>query len=450
MSRIEFLRNSGYVAIRLFLGAGLAFLLSVVIARLLGPELTGKYAFLVTFSTTLGMIASLGMGPASIFLLGDPNTSKTSLVSTLFLSSVILSGIISILAFALIATVPPLKVGLNQLTDTKNVQVGLVVLFACVLSIYTNLVSTFQGSNQFKLHGLLTLVPAATTLCLTPLVLSQTHELLTPAFIIWGLGYFIALACSLVAALQRTNLFRMISEFNLGISKRLLKFGIVAHLGNISTHLNYRANFYLLGLLGTSKSLGYYAVAIPIAELIWFFSNSVSTVLFPYASSQQGSRSKEINITPLISRWVFLCSSLLATVFFILAEVIVGLAYGKDFLPAAEAIRFLLPGIALWSIVRVLSNDIAGRGRPAVNLAVSIGTLAIAILLNLILIPEFDLVGAALSTSISYVVCTAVVCVIYAKISGTQIHEMIIPQHSDFILLKKLIQRVSGGKSRHS
>jgi len=63
----------------------------------------------------------------------------------------------------------------------------------------------------------------------------------------------------------------------------------------------------------------------------------------------------------------------------------------------------LLPGVVLLGSAKILTNDIAGRGYPHYNSITAGLSLVVTIILNFILIPMMGVVGAALASTLSYV-----------------------------------------------
>lgn len=62
----------------------------------------------------------------------------------------------------------------------------------------------------------------------------------------------------------------------------------------------------------------------------------------------------------------------------------------------------LLPGVVLLGGAKVLTNEITGRGYPHYN-SINAGlALVLTVVLDLVLIPRYGVLGAALASSIAY------------------------------------------------
>ena len=101
----------------------------------------------------------------------------------------------------------------------------------------------------------------------------------------------------------------------------------------------------------------------------------------------------------------------------LLAVPFIRLFFGAAYLDAVTPLLFLLPGIILGSLSRVLANDIAARGRPELNMYTALIVIIVNIICNLLLIPAMGIAGAALATTIAYSLTTVFRIFIYAWLS---------------------------------
>jgi O-antigen/teichoic acid export membrane protein len=95
---------------------------------------------------------------------------------------------------------------------------------------------------------------------------------------------------------------------------------------------------------------------------------------------------------------------------------IFGVAYEGAVLPFI----ILLPGIAGWSYMSVLSNSLAGMGQQQVNIQSALLCLSINIVGDLIAIPKFGVLGAASISTLAFCITALYTVVMYAKITGTK------------------------------
>ena len=77
-----------------------------------------------------------------------------------------------------------------------------------------------------------------------------------------------------------------------------------------------------------------------------------------------------------------------------------------------------ITGIVLFSAARVVTNDIAARGRPLVNSLIAAISVACNIALNVVLIPRYGIDGAAWASTGSYSLLFLATAVIYRRVTG--------------------------------
>jgi len=233
-------------------------------------------------------------------------------------------------------------------------------------------------------------------------------------------------------------------RFSVPVFKESIVYGLKIYLGNLVQFLNYRLDMFLVSFFMGVRFVGFYSIAVSLAELIWYFPDSFATMLFPRVSS---SSEKENNrFTPLVTRNVALL--LLIEILFILVtgRFVVWLLYGEGFFPSLRPFYFLLPGVLILGFGKILSADLAGRGKPVINAYISIVALFINISLNIYLIPKMGMSGAALASTISYTVTGILTIIYFIKLTGCKLSKILFVQKEDFayyrdFINKKLLKR---------
>ena len=94
-------------------------------------------------------------------------------------------------------------------------------------------------------------------------------------------------------------------------------------------------------------------------------------------------------------------------------------------------------------LFKVLNQDMAGKGKPIVSLKVFLPTLIINIVLNILWIPKYGQNGAAISSSISYVVASLFFFRAYLKYTGIKFNECFRYSKKDFDFILLRIRRSS-------
>jgi O-antigen/teichoic acid export membrane protein len=431
MKAARFAKETALTLMARVTGLALALLSSIVIARVLGPEGIGIYTLAVLFPILIITFTNLGLGPATVYYVAqDKYPSREVLGNNTLMSAIIgalatVIGLIVALLFhgSIFPTVPLLYLVLALLVIPAN-------LFS---QQYANQI--LLGARRIKEFSAFLVADKFVFLLL---VLVTTVALaLGVAGAIWAGILSSLLLCVIMFLWLRRIAGGVRFRPNFAYLRDTLTYGAKAHLGNIIGFLNYRIELFLLGALLPAGAVGFYAVALGLAEKLWFVSESASTVLFPTVSAEKDERERKA-FTPLVSRNILLITAVGGVALFVVSQWVVVLLYSREFLPAAQLFRILLPGIVFLSGARILANDIAGRGRPLLNTYVGGLGVLVQVGLNLAWIPRFGAAGSAWATTISYGIVLAARLWVYMKLSGNSLAEVILPQVSDLLIYRQL------------
>jgi O-antigen/teichoic acid export membrane protein len=217
-------------------------------------------------------------------------------------------------------------------------------------------------------------------------------------------------------------------------ASQCIGYGWKAHLSNMLTIVNYRADILLLNLFLTPAATGVYLVAVQIGERLWILSQAVSTVLLPRLSELHEDEDQRRYLTPLVTRLILLASVIGSLVLVLFAPIVINVLVGHEYAGAVGALFWLLPGITLGGAARVLANDLAARGRPELNMYAAIVVVIINLIGNILLIPKLGINGAAIATTCAYAINAIIKVALYARLSGVRWTSTVMITRSDLSL----------------
>ncbi|UHH26569.1 lipopolysaccharide biosynthesis protein [Halobacterium noricense] len=186
--------------------------------------------------------------------------------------------------------------------------------------------------------------------------------------------------------------------------KELLSFNLLSVLLILLTASLYHVDILLLRPISGSQKTGYYKAALVIAEFLWFVPNALQTILL-HSTSELWSKDRTKQITSLSSkttRYNLSLVLLLAIGLAALADDFIPLYYGEEFKASINPLLLLLPGVVGFALARPIFAIGQGKGSFR-GLIFATGAAALLNLgLNLLLIPQYGVSGAATATSVSY------------------------------------------------
>ena len=179
-----------------------------------------------------------------------------------------------------------------------------------------------------------------------------------------------------------------------------ISYGLKGHIGNMLQFFNYRLDVLLLNYYLNTTEVGIYSVSTRLAELLWNLPSSVGFVIFPKAAA---STPEELqHFTPRVFRITLAMTAIGAIGLAFLGKPLIRIIYDQAFISAYLPLLALLPGVVLIGGAKVLTNEIAGRGYPHYNSINSGLSLILTLLFDLLLIPRYGMLGAAIASSLSY------------------------------------------------
>jgi O-antigen/teichoic acid export membrane protein len=405
-------------------------LASVVAARLLGPAAFGTYSLALLFAYMVGTFTNLGLAPATVFHVSRARHPLGEIVvNTITLSLLVGTG--AVVVGGLVAWMWGGRI-------LPGVPLGLAALALAtvpVTQLLQNLRGVLHGMQRF---GWLSLATAAEAVLKAVLVGGALLLLGT------GIGGAVAanvVASALVAVALAVALRRVAAGHPWRPSRAYLRdsmtYGGKAYLGNAVQFLNYRIATLLLNLWHGPVLVGYYAVSILFAERLNMISGAASTVLFPRVASSE----RPGEATAAVCRVVFWTTLAAALAFFAISRLLVLVLYSARYADAILPLQLLLPGMVALSVTDVVAHDFAGRGQPLTNTWLAAVTLVANVALCLVLVPRQGAPGAALATTLSYVMQAMVALWWHWRVSGNTPVDMLLPRRSDLRRVAGMLRR---------
>ena len=156
----------------------------------------------------------------------------------------------------------------------------------------------------------------------------------------------------------------------------------------------------LLGSLADARSAGLFSAAWRLASLLPFALQALATVGAPMiASAYHRNRPDEMHrVAKLNARLGFAFALLAGLALVVGGRWLLGI-FGPEFTAAYPALLVLLLGGLVNASTGVVAYlmTLTGRERPA--LAIFVAALAVSLSLNLVLIPRFGIIGAAVAST---------------------------------------------------
>lgn len=411
-------------------------ILSVVIARLLGPSGNGRFSLLTSLLEITALVSAIGLTAGITYHVshGAWSARKAAADSRRVALALGLVGAGLALAFFL-ATRSSLFAGVPAglgLVVVAAVPCRLVWEFAGGIALGRERYEAFAAFQVVQSAVLLAVGTAlAFPLGLTGVVVGLlAGQAAAAAFATWWLTRYGR------SPVDRAARDRPGVDAG-GELPGAVRFGLKSWGANLLQLLNYRMDLFILSAVASSADVGVYAVALSVTSLGWLLPSALETVLFPRTASLDAAvRSGEIEAersdAPIVSavrHTVLLLVPTAAILGAVLA--LVPLLYGADFRRTVGLGLILLPGVVGLGLAKVLSAVFTGRGYPQYALRSALVAAPLTIVLYLALIPPLHATGAALASTASYLLTTVLALLYFRRATGIRLRTALVPRGSD-------------------
>jgi O-antigen/teichoic acid export membrane protein len=394
---------------------------SIVLARALQPEGRGIYAVVLTATELALVMTSLGANKAAVYYLARSPLGGDTIRQTAFTLG-LWNGLLQTAGLAVAAW-------LLLVWGQADIPAA-AVLAAAPLGILMALRGTWEGflrgeqrNHEVNVVALAYSLCFAASLSVAALLGWLVDAELAIALRSPAMAVAAALALALLAHQGRRS---VTLGVNWPTARALVAYGVPFTLLSLLQTMNHRFDVLLVQSFLDSRQVGYYSIATAVGELIWYLPVAVGFVLIPRTAAKgEVAAAQE---AAALARWTLGLTAISAAGLAIIAAPLLLLLYGGAYLGAVDALRLLLVGIVTSTWYLVLGGFLLGQGRIRELLGATLCGLALNIVLNVMLIPRLALVGAALSSTISYTLTGVLVLAIFQVVTGLPVRDLLFPR----------------------
>ncbi len=408
---------------------GLGWILSILTARWLGPQGNGLYTLATIYGTVGTTLMSGGVAAVAyeISNKGSDSRSAAANVGALSLAAGLLPALLALAAWPWLVAH-----GWWWLLPVALAQPAALLSAA--------LVGVFLGKDDIRRLNYAYVGPWAATLLIFLVMVALFGRTVQVALAAWALGQAAAAIYSLWLCRPHWRPLALAS-ITLRRLRGLLGFGLQAGMANLVSFLNYRVDAIMVEVLLGQRELGVYAVGVRIAEGLWFFSQAIMTA--SYASIGSLSAEEAAHLTARGMRHSLFIIGGLAVALLMIADPLLRTLYGSAYAGAITPFRWLVPGIAFYGLASVLSAYYTNqRGHPHVPLAIAGASMVVNLGSCFLLIPAIGLSGAAIASTLGYMLAIAGGLVAFQRTTRLSWREILLVNGGDLRDYVQLARRI--------
>lgn len=407
-SRIQvYLENTSWIMAEKFLNMSISFLVMILVARYLGPEQFGIFAYGISLVALFAIAGHVGLSGLVVRELVKHPQTKEEIMGTSFALKGLgyLVGLILLLLFAF----------LTEANNSPEFWIVIILAISLLFQPFDVIDYWFQSRLEAKYTAISRTIGLLASSVIKVLLVVASADL-----IVFGLAHIVQ---SLIAAILLLLFYRYKSNLSvkdwrvsLSRARELFSQGWVVFLGSIFAVIYLRVDQVMLKWLVGTEAVGVYAVAATLSEAWYFVPVAIVGSFFPKLLELKNSnpnlyRKRLQQIFDLL----FIIALVVAVIVTLLAQPIISIVFGVSYIYSSDILVvhiwaalfiFMRAAFSKWILIEnVLIFSLITQGMGAVA----------NVLFNLWLIPKYGGIGAAYATLFSYSMASYLALIFYGK-----------------------------------
>ena len=362
------------------------------LGRHLGPELYGTFGVIIALLTIIETLFKRGIPEAVSKFTSEDEESASSIKN----KALEIQTVFSLLVFfGLIFFAPVIADKLNDQSLVNYIRLlALIIPFMALYSVYNghlNGVRAFGKQAKTIIVYSITKVFAVFTLVFIGLKINAAI-----------LGYQIAFLIGTLVA-KRQCVFKEGTKSDFEASE-LIKFAVPIIIYSIAFVLLMNLDLlFVKAMVVDNAKTGFYTSATTLARTPYFIFIALSATLLPSISKSIANNDSKLTNKYINESLRYMLILLIPGALLVNATSnnLISLVYTAKYINAASSLSILIFGLSFLSVFVILNTIITASGKPKVSMIVALMMVPIDIVLNLTLIPIYELKGAALATTIT-------------------------------------------------
>lgn len=364
---------------------------TIAAARTLAPEDFGVMALAMTTGWLLGVASDAGL---PMFAATQTAHARAAGIGSYPIAREVMRWR---LALGLTAMLSGAGIAILLVPPGAALSFMLIVLHQLLGAVLDTLAHVFRGLGRTDVESTVSLAHRG-TLAAGALTVLATHPTLLALAVALALPPALTLVASAVMARRLTRRGPPYTLAPHAFATHVLPLGA----GVLLSALYFRIDVYFLQLFHGVDVVGRYNAAFRLIDALRLFPAALLAVAYPMLCTTS-TRSHVRRLSLLLGGTSMVIG---VTLYGAASPLLAGL-YGDAFVTASTALRVLALSLPLLFINYALTHQVIAWGHQRAYLAIAAGALLINVVGNVLLIPDFQMVGAAWSTLLTEVVVCA-------------------------------------------
>lgn len=393
------IENSSWIVSQNIFTMVLGVFITAIVARYLGTERYGTFNYVLSIVSLFSGIAAVGIHHISVKDLKYSPNDEGKILGTSFTIRMLVAIVLVILSEITLFVLN----GNDRTILLIGILLSSMMIFNCfeVIDYYNTATMQIKFSAVAKFISYIILAVSKIVVVVFDLGIIWYTVAYTLEFSIYAVILYISYK---VIKIKNDNECKWYFDFK--YAKKLLSKSWYYALSSIMVTIYMRIDQAMLGTYFENKSeVGIYSAAVRIAEMWAFVPNAIITALKPaiieYKKNNEAKYKETLKKLYLITSIVCLAFSIGIVIF---SKLIIAILYGQDYIIAYKSLYILIIGTWFGIIGNVHYVWMVCEDKGKYTLFYSLSGSVLNIIANIILIPKYGAVGAAIATLLSQLV----------------------------------------------
>ncbi len=397
-------KGAGFIMVGLLLSKLFIYSFRILIARGLGVEDYGDFNLGMAISEILGVIALAGLSEGIVryisYYQGREDFGK---LKGAYLSGLILSAVLSIFSTVLLWIFSD-YIAVNFFSNPNFSYVLKIFSFAIPLNVIGKIYLAALRATQNIQYVVYAqnIISTFTRLLFAALAIYFGLKL---SGVIWAYNFSV-LVMLLFAYYYIKKKVKIITDRKIKPSfmfKRLLMYSWPLLFTYIIYDLLHWTDSLMIGYFENTNSVGIYNSAAPTANLVQLIPSALILLFLPIESYLSQNNKMERNyLFDAVTRWIITINLPLTLLLMVFSRQFIKFFFGLEFITATIPLIVLSLGQFFYSASLTSREILKSVDKTKLILYISAFTVIANIVLNAILISLYGITGAAIATTISY------------------------------------------------
>ena len=359
--------------------------------RFLGPELKGELGQISSMISIVAVTANFGLYQPYPYYKRQGEPDVLSKFLRIFLLQFIIYTVIGVFAAAV----------LNSFALTA-------VCLIAPIQVLANQLSFMIMVEDVKFKNVIFFTARITNTLVTILAFYTMKRTILVALALIIIGDLITVIFALRRMKRMPNPFRA----DLRFAAKIVPFGFISMVTTLMLTLNYRVDTLMMGYMFAipDVEIGYYSLGVSLSEYGWLIPDAFREVLFSRTAKSDATGEVTMSMKVNLYLTLFMIVGIL-----VMGRPVIRLLAGAEYLPAYPVTVMLIAGIIPMSYFKIIGTLLLAQGKKYVYLGMLTASVVTNILCNMVTIPMWGKMGAALASVISYAVAGGCFLVYYLK-----------------------------------